>query len=402
MKETHFRLRQSFLLIAVLAIGLQSCGKNDNPVEPIPHGRGAIVRTSPLGTITATTIQQIIVAGNFQFPFTLSHSVTSVSIEYLTIDGKGNETVASGALFIPQGPNNLTLMSIQHGTQTKNDQVASVSPFNSTEGIVGLVAASMGYMAVVPDYLGFGVSKVMHPYLHAESLTPCVIDLMRAARSFSATSQISLNGQILLTGYSEGGYVTLATQKAIEERHSSEFGLRAVAPMAGPYDLRGTAQTILQSGTYNSTVYLGFLLTAYNEFYRWNRLNDFFKAPYASLMPGLFNGSKTWGEVVSQLPSTFSALMNSTFVSNYLSGNEQIVQTALQENTLLNWRPKTPIHFFHGDADEVVPIQNAHIAVSTFTSNGASNVQLTIIPGGTHETAGPIAIIGAIQWFRSL
>ncbi len=60
-------------------------------------------------------------------------------------------------------------MSIQHGTETKRDRVASVSPENSTEGIVGLLSASMGYLTMVPDYPGFGVSTCMHPYLHAES-----------------------------------------------------------------------------------------------------------------------------------------------------------------------------------------------------------------------------------------
>jgi pimeloyl-ACP methyl ester carboxylesterase len=280
--------------------------------------------------------------------------------------------------------------------------VASVSPLNSTEGIVGLISASMGYMVVVPDYLGFGSSRIMHPYLHAESLIPCVIDLMRAARSYASTNQISLNGQIYLTGYSEGGYVTLVTQKAIEESYPAEFNLKAVAPLSGPYDLQGMIQSIFQSGHYDSPAYIAFFLTAYNNVYGWNRLNDFFNAPYASKMPGLFDGSKTWGEVVTSLPASFSALMKPAFITDYLAGNEADVQTAVQENTRLNWVPQTPIHFFHGDADEIVPYQNAVTAVETFISNGAANVQLITITGGTHETTGPVAVVGALQWFESM
>jgi pimeloyl-ACP methyl ester carboxylesterase len=108
------------------------------------------------------------------------------------------------------------------------------------------------------------------------------------------------------------------------------------------------------------------------------------------------------GEIVNQLPATFSALMNSTFISDYVNGNEQNVCVAVQENTFLNWVPQTPIHFFHGDADEVVPLQNALTAVNIFTSSGVTNIQLTIIPGGTHETSVPPAVIGTIQWFESM
>ncbi|MBM4169597.1 MAG: alpha/beta fold hydrolase [Ignavibacteria bacterium] len=402
MNTPRYRFLQHLLPFFLLLAGLQSCSKTENPVEPIREERGAIVKQSLLGNFTAANLQQLLSSNNITMPFALSYSVTSLSIEYYTVDAKGNLLLASGALVVPQGPGQFPLASIQHGTQTRSTLVASVSPFNSTEGLIGLVMASMGYVVVVPDYPGFGVSKGIHPYLHAESLTPCVIDLMRAARAFSTTNQVSLNGKVFLTGYSEGGYVTLATQQAIEEKYASEFILTGVAPMAGPYDLQGTIESILQTNTYTTPAYVAFFLTAYNDVYKWNRLESFFNPPYASRMPGLFDGSKTWGEIVNQLPTTFSALMNPAFVANYLGGSEQAVRAAVQENTLLNWRPRAPIHFFHGDADDVVPIQNAHTAMSVFRSSGASNVQLTIIPGGTHESAGPIAVVGALQWFRTM
>jgi hypothetical protein len=44
---------------------------------------------------------------------------------------------------------------------------------------------------------------------------------------------------------------------------------------------------------------------------------------------------------------------------------------------------------------------NATQALDAFLVNGATNVQLTLIPGGNHETTGPIAIEGALKWFDS-
>ena len=242
----------------------------------------------------------------------------------------------------------------------------------------------------------------MHPYLDAESLIPSVIDLLRASKTYCSENQIILDERVFLAGYSEGGYVSLVTQKVIEEDYTSEFDLTAVAPMAGPYDLKGTVDTAFKSNNYQGDMaYIGFFFTAYNEIYGWNRLNDIFNAPYAAMMPNLYDGSRTWGEILAQLPSSFSELMNPDFINNYLNGKETDVSLVIQENTILNWTPQTPIHFFHGDADITVPYQNVLTAIEQFESNGALNIELTTIPGGNHETSGPVASIEAIQWFES-
>lgn len=44
---------------------------------------------------------------------------------------------------------------------------------------------------------------------------------------------------------------------------------------------------------------------------------------------------------------------------------------------------------------------NAAYAHEVFLANGATDVQLTLIPGGNHETTGPSAIEGALKWFDS-
>lgn len=260
----------------------------------------------------------------------------------------------------------------------------------------------MGYFTLTPDYLGFGVSDVFHPYMHIESIVPGVIDFMIAGKSYCSENQITLNGQVFLTGYSEGGLITLATQKKIEENYINEFNLKAVAPLAGPYDLKGTTDSIFQSDFYSTPAYIGYFFTAYDNIYGWDRLDDYFKAPYATKMKDLYDGSKTWGQIVNQLPPTFEELMNPAFVSSYNAGSETDFEAAIQENTLLDWTPQAPIHFFHGDADEIVPIQNVLTAIERLNANGSHSIQLTSIPGGTHETAGPASIFGALEWFESL
>jgi pimeloyl-ACP methyl ester carboxylesterase len=393
------------LLTFCAVINFQTCTneeQDNDPVAPTVHERGDIAQANSLGTMTVNDLQQMLANANITMPFTLNYSVETISLNYYTTDGSGKQTILSGAIMIPQGVSNLPLTSIQHGTQTKDNLVASVSPLNSTEGIIGLIMASMGYLVVVPDYPGFGVSNVIHPYLHAESLVPSIIDLMRAGRNYSSQHQIILDGKVFLTGYSEGGYATLVTQRKIEMDYSQEFNLTAVAPMAGPYDLYGMMQTLFQTGQYNHTAYVAYILTAYNNVYGWNRLNDFFNPPYPSMMQNLFDGSKTFGEIVNQLPSTFLELMDSNFVNNVRNGNEAAFSAVLLENTLLDWIPQAPINFIHGDADEISPYQNTLSAFDRLTANGGTNIQITTIPGGNHENSGPIAIVKAIEWFESM
>jgi len=401
MNKLNQYSKQYFILLVLFAFALTGCKKEEADPTPAPtYERGDISKSNLTATYTANEIQQIFDAANVTIPFDLNFDVKVLSVSYYTIDGNGNQMITSGAFFIPQGTDNLALLSFQHGTESKRDRVASVLPTNSTEGVIALMTASMGYMTVVADYPGFGVSNVMHPYFHAESLTPCVIDFMRAGKSYSSENHITLDGRVFLSGYSEGGYLTLLTQKEIEEKHANEFSLTAVAPMAGLYDLKGTVDTIMASADYVTTAYVAYFLTAYNEIYGWDRLGDIFKDPYAVKMPALFDGSKTWGEIINQLPATFSEMMNPDFVSNYNNGNEPELIMALQENTFLNWTPQTPIHFFHGDADVTAYYQNVLTAIEKFTANGATDIHLTTIPGGTHETAGPAASMGAIQWFE--
>ena len=403
--KNYIRISNVILLyIAVFVLSIVACQKEEESIEPAPviHERGEILASFKLGSYTADDILQIVNSTMEEFPFELKHKVVVYLVQYYTVDCNNTLHLASGAIAIPDGIQNIPLLSIQHGTETLKDKVASVDPSNSTEGMAILIAGSMGYYAISSDYLGFGVSDIPHPYMHAESLVPSVIDFIRAGRSFAGTKQIGLDDKLFLTGYSEGGFASLATQKAIEEQYPDEFNITANAPMSGPYDLKHMIQDVFTSNDYPHAAYLAYFFKAYNEIYEWNRLTDFFIEPYSSSVSGLFNGSKSWGEVINQIPASMIEVINASFVNNYLEGKEGGVASVILDNTLLDWTPIAPIHFFYGDADMIVPYYHAENAMAAFTANGATQVQLTTIPGGTHESAGQEALGGAFQWFETM
>jgi len=389
----------TLFLIASVFIIINSC-REDYLIEPEEEARGQVISFTQTGTYSTSFLQFLItpLAGSLPINNFLRFDVESYKVVYRTKDWNGNLVIASGAIYIPKGKSVFSLISLQHGTQTKRENVASVNPLTAIDG---LIAASLGYFALVPDYLGLGESNIFHPYHHQKSSAECVIDFIRAGRSFARTKNLKLNGQVFLAGYSEGGYVTLATLKEIEQNYRGEIPVFASAPMAGAYDLTLTAKTIIQKQNYTQPSFLAFFFAAYDKIYRWNRLTQIFNSPYGERIPILFDGTRTTSEINSQLASSINQLFRQSFIDGFLSGTESEVISAFESNSLLNWTPSSPIRFYHGDNDEFVPYINSVNAKNYFRSKGA-NVELITIPNGTHSTSVLPSIIGAIEWFETM
>ena len=71
----------------------------------------------------------------------------------------------------------------------------------------------------------------------------------------------------------------------------------------------------------------------------------------------------------------------------------------MEENDLYDWTPLSTMHIIHGEADELVPFENAQIAYDHFIANGAPDVSLLPIPSnlGGHQDAAPFALLGAFD-----
>ena len=393
-KEFIFACKILFLLIV-----LTSCHhlEDNSLVEPVIGSRGQLESATWLGKFNQSYIQSLL--SEQQVDLTLQYDINVYKIVYKTSDPKGNIVTASGVMFAPEGKDNLSLMSIQHGTQTKRSKVGSVNVQESFEGFIG---GGLGYFTIEPDYLGLGESNIMHPYHYAKSSAETVIDFIRACRSEAEKLNIKLNGQVFLAGYSEGGYVTMAAHREIQKNYSGEIDVTASAPMAGAYDLYLTAQTILKNKTYDQPSFLAFLMVAYNNIYGWNNLGTVFSSSYAGIIPSLFDGTKTTNEIDVSLTTDMTKLFNQDFVNSFEEGTEKTLTPAFKENSLLDWTPTVPMRLYHGDADQFVPYQNSVEAKDYFISHGAQDVQLITIAGGNHYTAAVPSILAAVQWFDSI
>jgi hypothetical protein len=220
---------------------------------------------------------------------------------YTTLQGESQ--VASGLVCVPMGEGPFPVMSYQNGTNTLHSNAPSENPNRDLYLMLESVA-STGFVVAIPDYIGFGSSdNTFHPYLHKESTVQTVIDMLRAIDELTENElNVSINNDLYITGYSQGGWATMAVQKAIETEFSNEFNLKASACGSGPYDLSYINKYIRNQETYPMPYFTGYMFNSYQNLgVMTTPIDSVFKEPYAEKIPELYDGTMSGEEINDEL-----------------------------------------------------------------------------------------------------
>ena len=276
--------RLFILLLLLLLIGCE--GTKTEDCATAESGRGHIISVLPFGSIGIDFLEDFIKENNLDIGVTPVTGIKVYSIVYETVDWNGEPRQASGAIYVPDEDHSgksYPIYSGQHGTESKRSNVASITPLR---GFDAMFVASVGYIGSSPDLLGLGISNdVVHPYVHA-FVAEAVLDKIRATKNWLCDNDVNETGQLFLAGYSEGGYVAMATHKLIEEKYATEFTVTASTPMAGPYDMRYSSTRILSRETYPQPGYTSFTYMSYNAIENLNRpASDSFPKPLCGENP---------------------------------------------------------------------------------------------------------------------
>jgi hypothetical protein len=223
-------------------------------------------------------------------------------INYTTVGGASEDTTATGALMVPAGSDATChgarpIILYAHGTSAERSyDIANLSNQENAEGLfLAAFFAAHGYIVVAPEYTGYNTSTLpYHPYLNADAQASDMIDALTAARSALPTRSApdtSDNGKLYVTGYSQGGYVAMATHRAMQ---AAGMTVTASAPMSGPYALSAFADAVF-FGRVNggAQVFTTFLITGYQSAY-----GDIYASPADVFEPQYADG------IESVLPST--------------------------------------------------------------------------------------------------
>lgn len=360
---------------ALIILSLYTCSDNNEDVNSPQDAQAThLISSEKIAQVVANDIKQRYPAASN----IVSSDVTVYKITYRTQFPEGDTIQASGLLLIPTNKKDkLTLLSFQHSTILNQEEAPSAyKPVGNMEAYVGAtVSASLakGYMVVMPDYIGYGVSSnIRHPYEHKSSLAQTCLDMLKAAREFAAGNAVEIRKEIRLLGYSEGAYATMALHQRIEEQASDQFTVERSYPGAGSYDMVGTAQWVvgqsrdLPPGA--TAFYLWSLLT-YNELYGINMpLTAMLQPTAAAEVNKAIASGNLMAAQISNKPSE-------VFSTNFSRGIKDSTNTpfmaALQQNNVYNWKPNAPVTLFHGEKDDIVPVLNSQKALATMQSLNA-------------------------------
>jgi hypothetical protein len=397
-------LRTITLWVTLLFVGLNLTNCKQSEPDITQAAPTTLVNSTQIGSFTKAQLTQRIAAAGIVDPqvtaflgLLLQRDIQVYRITYKTKNTDGAEITASGALIVPVaiGTETFPMVSQQHGTITSEAQAPSNYSDASEAASIGSLFASNGYILSCPDYIGYGESKtVPHPYLHRQTEASASLDMLRAAREFVAKNNIKWDNRVFLSGYSQGGHATMSLLKMMEEQFPAEFTITAATCGAGPYNVEGFMRDLVNTETHGIPAYNNLYvrtLQTYNRVYGLNRpMSFYFKEPYATDVQN--NGTQ----------STINVSINKAFTDGFknglTTGSDVAFLTAVRDNNVYDWKPKTPLQLYHGTADQQVFYRNSTDALAAMKARGAT-VDLITIPGKDHGPAIQDYLTGTFAFF---
>lgn len=379
-----FRL---MLLPILLSIGasvlISGCGGGgaDPTPPPIvePQGPGQLLAAQRLTRVSTVEVRQALSAqGGPAGALAPQYDVEAWRLEYLSSDANGAPVRASGLVALPlkRAGAPSPVLSYQHATIFRDAQ----APSNAlAAGELPLVLASLGYLTVAADYVGYGVSRGQpHPYLLAGPSAAAVLDLLTAARTWRLRNAVADNGQLFLAGYSEGGYATLAAHRALEQGGAGPLrnDLVAVVPGAGPYDLLATLDAQLERVRQENAL-LGALINP-----------GFLSQQSASVRAEVRRLL-----VRALLPGDADVSLDTRFIDAYLNDDRALIAS---QSNVHDWAPTVPLRLFHGRDDLTVPYVSSSRTLAAMQARGSTQVTLTDCPT---QPAGHLECVPAYLQF---
>ena len=385
MKFWKFRLA---IIAGLMMVAVAACGGNTHNTDP----RGKVIGTPTVIGSTLTAAQLDAANGFLELTGKAKCDVTLAQINYQTPGVQpGEMTNASAAVLIPGGPDcpgPFPLVAFSRGTKLEKAYL-NADPNNARTQLLMTFFASQGYAVVATDYIGYALSNYpYHPYMHGDTEASAIIDSIRATRNAASSLGLTLNGKIMVAGYSQGGHAAMAAQRAIERDNADEFNLVAAAHLAGPYNV---SQALIDGVTHpilGEQYFVPFQITAWQKMYGnlYSNASDVFNSPYDSFIEDLLPAVNYPADMdklppPTTLPETArDAIFKPAYLTDLATNPDNPTAVAAKKQDLFGWNPKAPTTICGGSQDPVVSFSiNAQRVYDDFTSRGVSPVTLKLV-----------------------
>ncbi len=367
------------VLVVTLVAALAGCANPQTPPTPseIAPGPGTAIEVTPVDTLSLDAAKEYLTAAEHDAT-TARFGTSSYKVVYRTADAEGESTQASGLLVLPDGDSEQRLHPViyGHGTTSYRKDVASISTDEFTVS-PGIVFASRGFAAIMPDYVGLGDSPGPHPYLHVPTQTSATTDMLTAVRKHLAAEGQDLASEVFVSGFSQGASTALGVGRALDAGDAAGFTLGGLAAISGAYSLREHQLPAMIGGEVAPQVavpYTAFLLTS------WDRLHglygspaEAFRAPYADEVERLFSGDVTGEEMMGILPSSPDELLTDAGRALIASPGPAMTAALDQSDSVCrNWSPSAEVRLYFAQDDEQAVSANTAACAESFRAQGVT------------------------------
>lgn len=302
---------------------------------------------------------------------------------YTSVDAKGNLDTLSGLVAIPDDPSaTYPVLMYEHGTSACKTCVPSrYGQSGGDEGQAALMFSGMGYIALLPDYVGMGDGRGFQTYVHAGTSVSASEDMLKAFRAWAPDNDVLINQQLFITGYSQGGYASMAFHRYMQETYGEQT-VTAAAHNSGPYSLSGAMRDlILVDSAYSYPAYIPNTMLGMNEVYEmYTDINEFFNPEYTQDIQKYYDGEISLTTLNARIIDTLVAYNGASVAHHMIKNNvlleitnnpSYIINQILRDNDVYKWQPKSPTRIFYCKADDQVPYVNSIIALDTMYAEGA-------------------------------
>ncbi|MFI7106973.1 alpha/beta hydrolase family protein [Nonomuraea sp. NPDC050227] len=363
--------------------------------------QGSLVSAKKIKSLSATEIAAYLRESKFPVP-PKAQGADLYAVVYRTVGVDGSPTTASGTVAVPhKSRKDLWTVSYEHGTTATRAYVGSMDEGDGRA--VPMMFAAAGFIAVAPDYLGLGTAPGFHPYMDHASEASATVDLLRAARSLATGQGRRLSGDVLVTGFSQGGTATMAVGRQLQAGPGLGFRLRGLAPISGPYEVQHVQFPELIAERLDprtSAFYLAYWTAS------MNRLHHFYDSPAEAFqdpaVEALYDGNHTFDEIIAGLPASPLDVLTPKFQQWYLNPSGAVLK-ALETNddTCSSWRPRVPVRLFAARGDREVVARNSRNCLRDLRRHG-TDATLTDVGDIGHMDSPLAAMPTVLRWFTDL
>jgi pimeloyl-ACP methyl ester carboxylesterase len=373
---------QRIMLIALSAL---AAGCMHPRVIEAPEG----VHLTPVKTISTFQAKLLLGLSGVK-GISVNNAVDCYRMDY-SMRANGKIVRLSGLLALPRGVTPHRLASFQHGTTTTRSAVPSRP--DGTGIAAAIIFAGNGYALVVPDYPGLGESEGRHPYYVAEAIGPSVVAMIEAAQRLESVPSTP----VFLSGFSEGGWASLAALRILESEGKQVLGS---AQVAGAYNLRHVSlPAALQGGSSSHSLYLAYAAWGQSAYYG-HPLDSVLTPEHAVLVERLFADGKPQ-EIIKALPSQPRTMFNQSFLDAFDRSGSHWHLDAFAANSLVDVTPSAPVRLYFGSKDMDVVPEEALAAARLMQARGADVAAIDVGAVG-HDASMLAAAPLILAWLREL